>query len=273
MDTSHLARRAPPRSSALPLDGFASISLAQLEARARLMHRHDLKFVLPRAVLLAFLAEHQTQFDILEIDGKRLFRYQSIYFDSTDLQCWHDHNQGRRRRAKFRYRQYLDHGTQYLEVKLKGLRNVTHKHRVAISATDYQACNMPDALQHFCHETVRAAYPDTRPMRLQRTLGIDYERCTLVARTGVERITIDGSLCFFDQHRRHPAPADRWIIEIKSDHRLPAIAHWMFQHHQRAIAHCSKYGMGAHLLKLPQRNSRFAVALRRHLMPSPDRPT
>ena len=68
---------------------------------------------------------------MLEIDGRRAFRYRTTYFDTGELRIYRDHVQDRRRRYKCRAREYVDSGLCLFEVKLKGPRGRTVKHRMA----------------------------------------------------------------------------------------------------------------------------------------------
>ena len=71
---------------------------------------------------------------MLDIDGRRVFGYESTYFDTPDCEQYRAHRQGRRRRYKVRSRSYVDTGLSMFEVKTKGLRGATVKHRMC-SAT------------------------------------------------------------------------------------------------------------------------------------------
>ena len=66
----------------------------------------------------------------LEIERRRRFAYESVYFDTPDLLTYRQHLQGRRRRYKVRTRAYLDSGDCAFEVKLKGRRDQTVKARL-----------------------------------------------------------------------------------------------------------------------------------------------
>src|SRR5699024_7123389 len=66
---------------------------------------------------------------ILDIDDQRVFTYESVYFDTADLALFRAHRQRRRRRFKVRTRSYMDTAETAFEVKLKGYRDQTVKHR------------------------------------------------------------------------------------------------------------------------------------------------
>lgn len=87
---------------------FNPISLATLNAKAAMLERLDNKYVVHESALRAALAELSQHFDVLEIDGKRAFTYETCYFDDDELHSYYDHHQGRRRRCKVRVRKYTD---------------------------------------------------------------------------------------------------------------------------------------------------------------------
>ena len=115
------------------LHTFTPIALDGLKDKAELTSRRDRKYVLSTDCLTRFLEYSRRDFDILEIDGKRQFSYASYYFDSKELHTHQDHNKGRRRRIKVRHRHYVDNDLHYLEVKLKGARNITQKYRMDVN--------------------------------------------------------------------------------------------------------------------------------------------
>ena len=103
------------------------IGLDQLMAQAELQTRTDRKYFVPAGVFRRFAADLAGDFDVLDIDRRRLFRYESVYFDSPRLATYRAHLQRRRKRYKIRTRTYLDSGQCMLEVKLEGHRATTVK--------------------------------------------------------------------------------------------------------------------------------------------------
>ncbi|WP_230854391.1 VTC domain-containing protein [Arthrobacter terrae] len=75
-------------------------------------------------------------FRALEIGPRRVFEYESVYFDTPELEQFRAHRQGRRRRYKVRTRTYVDSGLCMFEVKFKGQRGQTVKHRMPYQLQD-----------------------------------------------------------------------------------------------------------------------------------------
>lgn len=175
---------------------WSSLDPIGLEELDALQDRVDAKYVLPTALLPAFLdrLDHR----VLEIDGRREFAYRSTYLDTPDLRLFRDHVQQRRRRYKCRSREYVDSGLRMFEIKLKGPRGRTVKHRAEGAGLAF----LEETLER---EYGRKPEPDLRP-----TLDVAYTRVTLAAPG--ERVTCDFDLQFTGGHLR----ADRVIVETKS---------------------------------------------------------
>src|SRR5690606_19926362 len=116
------------------------------------------KYVLTTQQLCTFLDYARQHFDVLQIDGLRQFHYRTIYFDSPQFDCFHDHNKGRRKRLKVRFRSYLDHNRHFFEIKLKGRRNVTHKFRVPVDGPAPSDAGLCTNLRQFCNDTLATHY-------------------------------------------------------------------------------------------------------------------
>lgn len=263
-----IARFAEPGPAAVdPLAAFAPVTLAAANARAAMLDRRTRKYVVADAVLRELLVELRPDFDALEIDGRRRFAYDTVYFDDTKLTSYYDHHQGRRQRFKVRTRVY-DTGDCYLEVKVKGPRGRTLKLRRPHPAADARVLG-PDARAfvdrvHRDHYRRPAPARDTRP-----SLRLFYERSCLVRRDGDERLTVDCRIAFHrdaaDPGRfdRVAVPGDRYIIETKSPDGRGVADRALRRLGQRPVRRCSKYCLGLALTRGLARRNRFRPALRR----------
>ena len=102
------------------LEGRPPVELAELMAVAELTTRVDQKYLVPTELLTDLMARLPEQLAVLDIDGRRVFDYESVYFDTEAFALYHQHIQGRRKRFKARTRTYRDSGEMMFEVKLKG---------------------------------------------------------------------------------------------------------------------------------------------------------
>ncbi|MGH2389516.1 MAG: VTC domain-containing protein [Chloroflexota bacterium] len=110
----------PAEPIAAVADQFAPISLEEANGRAALQTRVDCKYILPWPRFEAFATQLRVTHAVLAIDGRRVFGYDTLYFDTASLLTYRAHLQGRRKRFKARSRLYVDSGLCLFEVKLKG---------------------------------------------------------------------------------------------------------------------------------------------------------
>jgi len=147
----------------------APISLAETTDQAALQTRIDKKYLLPISLLGHVLDDLGAGLRALEIDGLRVFGYESVYFDTPRLQFYRDHVQGRRLRHKVRTRRYVDSDLTMLEVKEKGGRGETVKHRTDWSPTlvVMQRPERSGRPRHPCKLVARHGCLDSTPLLAQ----------------------------------------------------------------------------------------------------------
>ena len=107
------------------LAAMQPITLDELNAVAALQTRVDRKYLVPRAALAKVLDQLGDDCNVLDFDGARDSLYESVYFDTPDLDSYLSAAHKRRRRFKIRTRAYLDTGVCFLEVKTAGGRSLT----------------------------------------------------------------------------------------------------------------------------------------------------
>jgi hypothetical protein len=204
------AERAAVQAAAM----IVPIGLDELMALAELQTRVDRKYFVPAAIFHRMIAELSPAMRVLEIDGRRTFGYESIYFDTPGLDGYHAHIQRRRQRFKARTRTYTDSGQCMFEVKLEGARGETVKRRVP-HPIEHSGELTGAALAHL-HTALFDAYGWTRPPRLQPTLATTYRRTTFVSRTGDVRLTCDVALSCLDVHHEVRDTGTHVLVESKS---------------------------------------------------------
>lgn len=248
------------------LSRFESISLDALNRRAAMLERLDRKYIVPAARLRPALDALREGFDVLEIGGRRAFTYATRYFDDADQRAYYDHHQGRRKRCKVRVRNYVDAGFTYLEVKLKDKRDVTVKKRLRLAGPLEV---LDEACTRFidrCHAELYGA-PFAR--LLSPVIAMRYERITLVARQGGERMTIDTRLDFATDGQAREVPPELSIVETKSARGNGAADAVLRGLHLHPTRRCSKYCIGMAALGQVERANRFLPALRQLCLVGP----
>lgn len=240
---------------------FAPIDLEALNAKAAMLERLDNKYIVDAAILRRVVSTLARRFDILEIDGKRAFTYETCYFDDASRHSYFDHHQGRRKRIKVRTRKYCDVRQCFLEIKLKDKRGRTVKKRLAYDAGKYGA--LDERAWTYIRDTYRAFYHEEFRHVISRVLDIRYVRVTLVAKEGDERMTIDNRLQFHAGGAVLSAADDLFIIETKSANGHGIADRILRQCHQHPAKHCSKYCAGTALTASGTKHNNFRPVLRK----------
>jgi hypothetical protein len=176
-----IALRPPDRLEPL-LAGFPGASKELLDSR-ELLHRVDTKFAIPVAALEAVLRGLGEHYAVLRVPRGALATYRSLYFDTPDLQCFHDHRRGRRVRHKIRIRHYPDRDLTFLEVKTKKNELVTDKKRrpLPYGTEELTADDL---------EFLRGRIGGMAEI-LEPQVWIGFRRATLIGLHTQERVTID----------------------------------------------------------------------------------
>lgn len=228
-----------------------------------MLSRIDNKYVLNLEQFKSLLKCIGADYSILEIDDLRKFSYSSCYYDE-DLGCYFEHHQGRRQRMKVRTRAYLDSGSKFFEIKLKGLRGMTNKFR-----TDCDSLVMPGIRGGFLemlNSTYQQQYKKVMPFRLTPSLIVNYYRCTLVSQKSAERITIDFGLNFSDPEAIGSAVQisnEFIIVETKSSNGKGITDCAMKKLNIRKAKKCSKYCIGVNLTGKVKKNNNFLHMIKR----------
>ncbi|WP_304232856.1 polyphosphate polymerase domain-containing protein [Jiulongibacter sediminis] len=190
------------------INGFEPVSLENLK-KAELLDRKEVKYVFERDLLERILEELQDHYFILDIGGKRQFKYLSQYFDTENLHFFHQHRSGRLNRYKVRKRQYLDSGLAFFEVKFKNNHGRTMKSRIE---TEFPA---KGEILHDENAFLQEISPFFREI-LEPTVSVSYNRVTLVNKTSSERVTIDLNLRV-SRDGKEKGFEDLVVLEVKQD--------------------------------------------------------
>lgn len=247
--------------------GLRSTSLAEVIALADLQTRIDRKYLVPAAVFTRLIAQFDTTLSALQIEGRRLFDYESVYFDTPQLLTFHQHAYGRRNRFKVRTRTYLDSDETVLEVKTEGRRGETVKERHPYEVHER------NRLTPAARDVVAGclAGPDAT-RTLTPSLVSRYARSTLVDFATGSRMTCDVDLDFLagDRSRAVPGPDDLVLIESKTAGAAAPVdaALWAAGHRPISI---SKYCVGLALLDPQLPANRWNRTLRQNFGWLPER--
>lgn len=232
---------------------YDSISLQDI-GRVKLMNRVDTKFLLPPQTLVSCLSSHIEDYEVVEVNGKRILSYETIYFDTDGLSMYHEHHNGKKRRCKIRYREYYETGDKFLEIKLKE-KNRTSKKRIRVDAFNSE---LTGEQRQFVQQNTAYYAEDLEPM-----LTTSFQRITLVNKHACERITIDLNIGFSDGLSKKDI-ANCVIVEIKRNKEdvYSSFARTIKEHGFLPLS-ISKYCLGTVALNNHVKYNRFKPRLRK----------
>ncbi|KUL40788.1 polyphosphate polymerase domain-containing protein [Actinoplanes awajinensis] len=232
------------------------ISLLELTEKAELQTRVDRKYVLRLEDALALLPALDPATRVLEIDGRRRFRYRSAYFDTPDLVSFRLTAQRRRRRFKIRTRTYLDSAQCWLEVKTEGSRGGTVKSRLPYQAADQDTV---DPGRWF----VESVLGDRAGIVLVPTLVTHYSRTTFYQPAGDSRATLDTDLSWIATGGAELRAPRLAVIETKTSAAASPVDRLLWSRGHRP-ARISKYATGLAALRPELPSAPWRRTLRRH---------
>lgn len=236
---------------------FESTDLQAIDRRARLQTRKDRKYVLGRVELAGLLDAMPTDTRALEIDGRRWFRYQSVYFDTARFDSYRLAAVRRPSRFKVRTRTYLDTGLTFAEVKTKDRRGRTVKHRVQLADG---TTTTDDIVRGFAADFDEVApYVDD----LEPTLASHYRRATLVLADVGVRVTIDADYRCVGADGSTTGLTDTFIVEVKTDGQPSIVDRLLWRAGHRPVK-ISKYATGLAALHAELPANRWRPVLSTH---------
>lgn len=228
------------------LNRFDPVSLSEMDS-VKLMERVDTKFVFPAEALPGILETLVPHYRVLQIDDRRISRYETIYFDTPGLSLYLWHHNGKQDRYKVRFRGYSDTSSAFFEIKHRNNKGRTLKSRIPAEGVPER---ISGEAEQFLHRMTPLHARDLVPV-----LRVRYSRITLVSRTGCERVTIDTALQ--TEARGGTASfAGIVIAEAKQDHASASAFREVMQAHRFFDGSVSKYCLGITAL-YPVKKNRF----------------
>lgn len=245
------------------LKDFESVSLDETNRLAKMLSRAENKYVVNHKQFSALLAAIREDYAVLDIDGRNEFQYASCYYDDN-FACYNEHHQSRRQRFKVRTREYINSGLVFFEIKLKGLRGRTDKHRMGCDT--FVMPRIQGEHLRMLNELYSKNYRKEMRFDLTPSLIVNYSRCTLVALKGGERVTIDFDLGFKLPDGASDAVQighNFIVIETKSADGRGKADSALKKMGVRKASKCSKYCIGVNLTGEVSKNNNFLQTIKR----------
>lgn len=189
------------------LSFFEPITLSEMDSIA-LMNRTDTKFIFSYNRLESILKQLSDQYRILDLNGVRASKYETLYYDTPDFGMYLDHHRKKPGRYKVRHRIYVDSNLNYFEVKFKNNKGRTIKNRVKKTANDL---SIQGASEQLLNERTHYAAQNLSPK-----LWSNCSRITLANKFSKERLTLDVSLRFKNDVNEKKFP-EIVIAEVKQE--------------------------------------------------------
>ena len=223
-----------------------------MDAKA-LMNRTDTKYVFPESQLPFFLEQLKDDYQVLDVNGVRLSRYESLYFDTENFDLFRTHHRGKTNRHKVRFRKYADSDLNFFEIKFKTNKGRTVKNRIKQEQIE-------DKIQNKAEEFLHKKTP-LQSSELRAQFWANYSRITLVNKTLPERVTLDLNLHYKKNDALYRFD-DLVIAEVKQEN-LTSSTFWrlMKKHHVRQGS-ISKYCLGVIRLNNSIKHNNFKINLR-----------
>jgi len=189
------------------LSSFDPITLDEMDS-VKLLDRMDTKFTFNVRHLPSILAAVKEHYRVLEINGLKSSRYETLYFDTEDFRLYTVHHNGKLNRYKVRYRSYLDSNQCFFEVKFKTNKGRTIKSRI-------KRKEIPLTITGRAEDLLVEKSP-LIASTLHPALWVYYTRITLVNKAGGERLTIDVNL-HYNNYKTEKAYPRLVIAEVKQE--------------------------------------------------------
>ncbi len=207
MTLLHLAHDSSKNATFQEVAESFPAASAELRDSRDLLRRVDTKFLAHQDTAAAILASLTGDYAALTVPSGNLATYRSLYFDTDDLRCFHDHRRGRRLRHKIRIRHYPERHVSFLELKSKRNDVITAKVRRPLPfREEWLGPAELDFLRPFVDLPVEALRP---------TLRIDFQRLNLLGLASAERVTVDIGLAAEGLDGSRWSFGDLVVIEVK----------------------------------------------------------
>ena len=250
------------------INEFEPISLSEMES-VKLMNRIDTKYAVPLSVLPSILEMAKEDYYAQEIDGKRIATYDTMYYDTADMNMYIRHHDRQLVRQKIRVRQYVDSHLTFLEVKRKNNKGRTNKKRIIVPGFDLTA-DTQSVLKHKKKEDEPLTVEQFIKLKSRYTweaitphLWTKFHRITLVNKAKTERLTIDMDLVW-DNVISHEVKTYKnlVIVELKRDGNVPSRMTDIMLAHRIHPFKISKYCIGTALTTPGLKRNRFKKKIR-----------
>ncbi len=223
----------------------------------KLMNRIDTKYVVALHRLPAILAAAIKDYYAQEIEGARLAQYDTLYYDTPNLDMYTRHHNRQLVRQKIRIRQYVETKQYFLEIKRKNNHGRTKKKRIEVGAEEKP--HTSPQMQEFIAKKSQYTWDMLVPQ-----LQTVFQRITLVNKAQTERLTIDLNVHWYNHRTQQEAAYPQLvIIELKRDGNSFSPMQRILRDMRILPMKMSKYCIGTALTNPNAKHNRFKQKIRK----------
>ncbi len=230
---------------------FEPISLKEMDSVA-LMDRTDTKYTFRQEMLPAFIDAIKDSYRVLEVNGHRISRYESFYFDTKDFDLYKYHHRGKLNRFKIRFRTYVESNLHFFEIKFKNNKGRTVKNRIKYPQIESNITGQA--------ELFLSKHSPFESTNLEHKFNVNFSRITFVNRHAPERVTIDMNLEFANNDKQQKLE-QLVIAEVKQSKPFVSTFVRLMKDHHIRVGSLSKYCFGVMSLYEQQRFNNFKPQL------------
>lgn len=230
----------PSNNLKVELKDFKVISLEHLNATASFLKRVEKKYLLNSNQFIKLLSDLKKNYNILEINWKKVFSYDNVYMDTNDHLFYEQHEKWLNSRVKVRTRFYVDSNLAFFEFKHR-LDWVVNKYRYEFPAHEHGF--MTKWKKRFFDWIWQSVY-NTKAPEINPSLKTNYKRITMVSKKDDERLTFDFWVNVTNLRKNDAQNIDLKnliIVETKSLKEVSLADKIMQKHNITQYKHCSKY--------------------------------
>lgn len=233
------------------LEEFDPILLGEMD-EVKFLNRMDTKFVFSRRRLPDLLKEIKQNYRSLQVNGTRVCRYETLYFDTPGHNLYLMHHNGKLNRYKVRFRKYIDSNSQYFEIKFKNNKGRTIKKRhLNLSGKELITGDLKTMIEKFT---------PLLPDQLTPILWVNFSRMTLINKNMLERMTIDVNLRFKNEKDESILPGIV-IAEVKQERSGKSVFSSLMHRNHISDMSVSKYCLGTVCLDPDIKHNNFKPKL------------
>ncbi len=192
------------------IDKFPKTSLLELQ-KVSLLRRFDTKYFFHFSRLEDVLNDMQKNYKVLKIKNNIKHQYNTYYYDDKNKSSYIKHHNGKKHREKLRFRNYVESGECYLEIKTKNNKGQTNKKRIKTK----KQTKLTDSQKQFI---LNNSDFDPEKMFLENTNS--FARYTFTDQKFSHRITIDTDFLFNYKEEKINMPK-LVILELKESKGEP----------------------------------------------------